>query len=164
MVEVRRVNLPGVGVLHSFTTITGVEIAVVAHRSGASSLTTRVAGEEVAATTVRLEEDEARTLAELLGGTRIVESIAELDDLPGVPIDWITVDEGDALVGRPLGDVHPPREVTIVALVRDQHAIPAPGPEITVHAGDILVAVGPAEPVEQLFRELSRPSGEGLAD
>lgn len=164
MVEVRRVNLPGVGVLHSFTTVTGVEISVVAHRTGASSLTARVAGEDVAATTVRLEEDEARTLAELLGGTRIVETIAELDDLPGVPIDWVTVDEGDALVGRPLGDVPAPAGVTIVALVRDQHAIPAPGPEITVRAGDILVAVGPAEPIDRLFRELSKRSAEGPAD
>jgi TrkA domain protein len=164
MVDVRRVNLPGVGVLHSFTTVAGVEIAVVAHRSGASSLTTRVNGDDVVVPTVRLEEDEARTLAELLGGTRIVESIAELDDLPGVPIDWVTVDDGDVVVGRRLGELTTPDGVSIVALVRDQRAIPTPGSDLTVQGGDILVAVGPAESVDGLFRELARPAAEGRTD
>lgn len=164
MVDVRRVNLPGVGILHSFTTVSGVEIAVVGHRSGASCLSTRVDGDDVVAPSIRLEEDEARTLAELLGGTRIVESIAQLDDLPGVPIDWVTVDRGDALVGHPPGLVPAPDDVTIVALVRDQRAIAAPSPDARVRAGDILVALGPAEAVDHLFRELSRPSTEGRTD
>ena len=34
MVDVRRVTLPGVGVLHSFQTVDGGEIAVVQHRTG----------------------------------------------------------------------------------------------------------------------------------
>jgi TrkA domain protein len=161
MVDVRRVNLPGVGVLHSFTTRSGVEVAVVAHRTGMSDLTIRLDGEEHAVASVRLEDDEARALADLLGGTRIVESITELDDLPGVPIDWVTIDEGDALDGRPLGELRMPEGVSIVALVREQRAMPSPGPEVTVGAGDILVAVGPAEGIEQIFRDASRPRGEG---
>ena len=94
MVDVRRVTLPGVGVLHSFETADGAEVAVVAHRTGRSELVSRPVGSEDDddSVTVRLDEDEAHTLAEILGGTRIVESIAELDELPGVPIDWVTVD------------------------------------------------------------------------
>ena len=38
MVDVRRVTLPGVGVLHSLTTADGAEVAVVAHRTGRSDL------------------------------------------------------------------------------------------------------------------------------
>jgi len=163
MVDVRRVNLPGVGMLHSFTTAAGVEVAVVAHRAGTRDLTARVAGVHDTAATVRLEEDEARTLADLLGGTRIVESIAELDDLPGVPITWVTVEEGDRLDGRPLGDLPMPDGVSVIALVRDDRAIPSPGPETKVAVGDILVAVGPADRIGRIFRDVVRDP-EGPAD
>ena len=124
MVDVRRVTLPGVGVLHSFEAADGGEVAVVAHRTGSSDLVSRPAGarDDDDAVTVRLDEEEAHTLAELIGGTRIVESIAELDELPGVPIDWMTVDEGDAIVGRPLADVPEPTSDENDALVRDQLA------------------------------------------
>ena len=154
MVEVRRVTLPGVGVLHSFTTADGAEVAVVAHRTGMSDLVSRPAGSrhDDEAVTVRLEEEEARTLAELLGGTRIVESIAELDELPGVPIDWVTIDTDDAIAGRPLGEVPAASGVAIVAVVHDDHAHPSPAPDFVVQVGDTIVAVGPTEGIAALFR------------
>jgi len=36
MVDVRRVKLPGVGVLHTFVTDDGGKVGVITHRSGAS--------------------------------------------------------------------------------------------------------------------------------
>ena len=163
MVDVRRVTLPGVGVLHSFTTDDGAEIAVVAHRTGSSDLVSRPAGarDDDDATTVRLDEDEAHTLAELLGGTRIVESIAELDELPGVPIDWVTVDDDDAIAGRAIGDLPTVSGVALVAVVRDDHAHPSPAPDFVVRSGDTVVAVGPTEGMETMFRAIRE--GIGLA-
>ena len=38
MVDVRRVNLPGVGVLHTFVTEDGGKLGVITHRSGHSDL------------------------------------------------------------------------------------------------------------------------------
>jgi TrkA domain protein len=158
MVDVRRVTLPGVGVLHSITTTDGTEVAVVAHRTGSSDLVSRPAGArgDDEAITVRLDEEEAHTLAELLGGTRIVESIAELDELPGVPIDWVTVDDDDALAGRPLGEVPAASGVALVAVVRDDHAHPSPAADFVVHPGDTIVAVGPTEGIEAVFRAIRR--------
>lgn len=163
MVDVRRVTLPGVGVLHSFTTDEGAEVAVVAHRTGSSDLVSRPAGarSDDDATTVRLDEDEARTLAELLGGTRIVESIAELDELPGVPIDWVTVEPDDAIAGRTIGQVPVASGVALVAVVRDDHASPAPPPDFVVRAGDTIVAVGPTDDIEAVFHAIRQ--GTGLA-
>jgi len=163
MVDVRRVTLPGVGVLHSFETADGAEVAVVAHRTGSSDLVSRPAGarDDDDAVTVRLDEEEAHTLAELLGGTRIVESIAELDELPGVPIDWMTVDEGDAIVGRPLGEVPAASGVAIVAVVRDDHAHPSPGAEFVVQPGDTVVAVGPTEQIAEVFRAMNDGTSRG---
>jgi TrkA domain protein len=153
MVDVRRVTLPGVGVLHSLTTADGAEVAVVAHRTGRSDLVSRPAGaEDDDAITIRLEEEEAHTLAELLGGTRIVESIAELDELPGVPIDWVTIDDDDAIAGRPLGELPAASGVAIVAVVHDDHAHPSPASDFVMQAGDTIVAVGPTEGIAAVFR------------
>ena len=155
MVDVRRVTLPGVGVLHSITTTDGAEIAVVAHRTGSSDLVSRPAGardDGGEGVSVRLDEDEARTVAELLGGTRIVESIAELDELPGVPIDWVTIDADDAIAGRTIGDLPAASGVVLVAVVRDDHAHPSPPADFVLLAGDTLVAVGPTDGIEVVFR------------
>jgi TrkA domain protein len=150
-------------VLHSFATADGAEVAVVAHRTGSSDLVSRPAGarDDDDAVTVRLDEDEARTLAEFLGGTRIVESIAELDELPGVPIDWMTVDEGDAIVGRPLGQVPVASGVAIVAVVRDDHAHPSPAADFVVEPGDTVVAVGPTEHIAEVFRVMNEGTSRG---
>ena len=160
MVDVRRVTLPGVGVLHSFTTIDGAEVAVVAHRTGRSDLVSRPAGaDDDDAITIRLDEEEAHALAELLGGTRIVESIAELDGLPGVPIDWITVDDDDAMAGRTFGEVPAASGVALVAVVRDDHAHPSPAADFAVRAGDTIVAVGPTEGIAAVFRAIRQGTG-----
>ena len=74
MVDVRRVKLPGVGVLHTFVTDDGGKVGVITHRSGHSDLITFADAEDGAnnaKVSLRLDEDEAHTLAELLGGTRI---------------------------------------------------------------------------------------------
>jgi TrkA domain protein len=85
-----------------------------------------------------------------------VESIAELDELPGVPIDWVTVDDDDALAGRPLGEVPAAPGVALVAVVRDDHAHPSPAADFVVHPGDTIVAVGPTEGIEAVFRAVRR--------
>ena len=154
MVDVRRVTLPGVGVLHSFTTADGAEVAVVAHRTGSSDLVSRPAGarDDDDAITVRLEEEEAHTLAELLGGTRIVESIAELDELPGVPIDWVTVDDDDAIAGQAAR--RGARGIRSRARRRRARRPRAPLARARLRraAGDTIVAVGPTEGIEAVFR------------
>lgn len=159
MVDVRRVTLPGVGVLHSFTTGDGSEVAVVAHRTGSSDLVSRPAGghaHDEGATTIRLEEDEAHTLAELLGGTRIVESITELDELPGVPIDWVTVEADDAIAGRTVGELPAASGVAMVAVVRADHAHPSPAADFVIAPGDTIVVVGPRPGIESVFRAVHR--------
>ena len=162
MVEVRRVALPGVGVMHSFATVDGVELAVVAHRTGSSDLVIRHGDDDRLAVTLRLEEDEAYTLADLLGGTRVIESITDLDDLPGVPIDWFAIDEHDAIADQPIGLVPAVEGVAIVAIVRGDHAHPSPNADFVVRAGDTLVAAGPAPAIEEMFRAVR--DGVGLAE
>lgn len=171
MVDVRRVKLPGVGVLHTFVTDDGGKVGVIAHRSGHSDLITFSDDEDTAKVTkvsLRLSDDEAHTLAELLGGTQITESLTALDQIPGLSIDWFTVDYEDYIAGQRLGS---PAEVgmvglTVVAVVRGDSTNPAPSPDFKVFPGDTLVVAGSPEKVAKAFTyfrtgEVAKPA---LAD
>lgn len=155
MVDVRRVKLPGVGVLHTFVTDDGGKVGVITHRSGHSDLITFADSDDGDASRVslRLDEDEAHTLAELLGGTRITESLGSLEQLPGLTIDWFTVDYEDHIAGQPLGTptARGLAGVTVVAVVRGDSANPAPADDFKVFPGDTLVVAGSPEKVAKLF-------------
>jgi len=156
MVDVRRVKLPGVGVLHTFLTDDGGKVGVIAHRSGHSDLITFADdedGPDGSKVSLRLSEDEAHTLAELLGGTRITESLGKLEQIPGLSIDWFTVDYDDFIAGQPLGDPASRGVVglTVVAVVRGESANPAPADDFRVFPGDTLVVAGSPEKVAKAF-------------
>jgi TrkA domain protein len=156
MVDVRRVKLPGVGVLHTFVTDDGGKVGVITHRSGHSDLITfsdAEDGSDVSKVSLRLDEDEAHTLAELLGGTRITESLASLDAIPGLSIDWFTVDYEAYIAGKKLGSLAGRGVVglTVVAVVRGDSANPAPSEDFTVFPGDTLVVAGTPEKVGKAF-------------
>ncbi|WP_316293202.1 TrkA C-terminal domain-containing protein [Clavibacter michiganensis] len=156
MAEVRRVKLPGVGVLHTFITDDGGKVGVIAHRSGHSDLITfseEQDGSDTQKVSLRLSEDEAHTLAELLGGTRITESLDKLDQIPGLSIDWFTVDYDDHIAGQALGNLASRGVVglTVVAVVRGESANPAPSDDFTVYPGDTLVVAGSPEKVAKAF-------------
>ena len=156
MVDVRRVKLPGVGVLHTFVTDDGGKVGVITHRSGHSDLITFADDEDrsdSAKVSLRLDEDEAHTLAELLGGTRITESLSKLDAIPGLTIDWFSVDYDDHIAGQKLGNLASSGVVglTVVAVVRGESANPAPADDFTVFPGDTLVVAGSPEKVAKAF-------------
>jgi len=156
MVDVRRVKLPGVGVLHTFVTDDGGKVGVITHRSGHSDLISFADADDGDARTkvsLRLDEDEAHTLAELLGGTRITESLSGLDQVPGLAIDWFHVDYDDHIAGQELGNMTDRGlpGVTVVAVVRGESANPAPAPDFKVFPGDTLVVAGAPEKVAKAF-------------
>ena len=157
MVDVRRVKLPGVGVLHTFVTDDGGKVGVITHRSGNSDLITFADAEDTdhaRKVSLRLDEDEAHTLAELLGGTRITESLSGLDQIPGLSIDWFHVDYDDHIAGQPVGNMTARGlpGVTVVAIVRNDTANPAPDVDFKVFPGDTLVVAGAPEKVAKAFQ------------
>ena len=160
MAEIREIKLPGLGVRYEFTTEEGTRVGVVAHRSGRKDLYFPDPGDPDAfKRMLTLTDDDARTLAEILGASRVAEELAGLQQrIEGLAIDWLPVREDSPYVGRTIGDarVRTRTGVSIVALLREDQAIPAPGPDIEIVSGDYLVVVGTPRVIEEVVRLLHR--------
>jgi len=160
MPEISEVRLPGLGVRHEFTTQEGKRIGVVSHRSGRKEIYLADRGDPDAFKQVlALGDEDARTLAEILGGSRVAEELAQLQQrLEGLAIDWLPVREDSPYAGRTIGEarVRTLTGVSVVAALRGEHAVPAPGPEFALEAGDYLVVVGTPRGIEEVVELLHR--------
>ena len=152
MTDINEVNLPGVGVMHEFLTRSRYRVGVIAHRSGTKEI---IVGDredpDASRSVLKLAEQDARTLAELLGGSRVSEALAELQQrVEGLAIDWLPLRSDSPFVGRTIADaqVRSRTGVSIVAVLRGEEPYAAPGPDFVLDAGDYLVVVGTAQGIE----------------
>ena len=154
MPEVRETPLPGVGVRHEFTTAAGERVAVVTHRTGRREIAVYDrADPDACHTALHLSPDDTRTLGELLGGSQVSETVTTVQQrLEGLAIDWLRVAADSRFAGATIADgrFRTDTGTSIVAIVRGDTTVPAPGPEATLEAGDVLVAVGTPEGLARL--------------
>jgi TrkA domain protein len=144
--EVTETLLPGVGMRYELQTRTGAHVGVIVYRDGNSEIVRYDADDPDACTTLlELEEDEADTLAEILGAPRFHRKLADLTrEIPGLNSEPIRLPSTSAYVGHTLGETHC-RTLTgasIVALVRGEEIISSPGPDQVLLAGDTLIVIG----------------------
>jgi TrkA domain protein len=162
MTRIEETRLPGVGVRHEFVTRAGKRIGVLSHRSGYRELLIYDDRDlDACSQTVRLEEQDSRTLAELLGADEVSERITDLQQsVEGLAIDWLPLRAGSAYVGATLGDTQLRQRtgVSVVAVIRGDRTVPAPGADLRLQAGDVAVVVGTAEGIHAAF-ELLQGSG-----
>ena len=144
--DVEETMLPGVGARHDFSTSQGQRLGVIVHRSGRRELLIyREDDPDACAFTLGLEGDDLRVLVELLGGTQIVERLASLQyAVKGLAIDWLSIPDGSASVGRTLGatEMRTRTGVSIVAILRGEAAFPSPEPDFAFEADDVAVVAG----------------------
>ncbi len=153
MADVTEIRLPGVGVRHEFTTAVGERIGVLTHRGGRREIILYDREDpDRCRTILHLSPDDTRTLAELLGAPHIGEVLASVQRLEGLAIDWLSVRDGSAFVGKSIGEgrFRSLTGASIVAVVRGDSSVPGPGPEHRLEAGDVVVAVGTADGLRQL--------------
>jgi len=151
MREITEVHLPGVGTRFEFVSGRGERIAIVAHRSGRQELALYDrADPDACRTIVDLDEHDAATLASILGAPQLAEAAAEMQRIEGLALDWVSV--GAAAAGGTIADgqYRTRTGASIVAVIRGQQTFPAPGPEFTLAAADVVVAVGTAEGLTDL--------------
>ena len=154
MAEVRETVLPGVGVRHEFTTADGEQVGVLVHRTGRREvLVYDEADPDSCRSQLSLSPDDSRTLAELLGVSQVSEAVSAVQQqIEGLAIEWLEVDHGSAAVGTTIaeGMYRTRTGSSIVAVIRGDSTIPAPGPELAFEAGDVVVAVGTTAGLSQL--------------
>jgi TrkA domain protein len=160
MTEIRETKLPGLGVRYEFTTQEGKRISVVSHRAGRKEVFLADPEDPDAfQRMLGLSDDDARTLADLLGGSRIAQELNELQQrVEGLAIDWLPVRQDSPYAGRTIGEarVRTRTGVSIVAVLRGEQATPAPGPDLEVKPGDYLVVVGTTRGIEEVVDLLHR--------
>lgn len=153
MAEVTETQLPGVGVRHEFSTGAGERVAVLTHRTGRRELALYDhADPDSCATVLHLNPDDTRTLSDLLGGVPWTEAAAGVQRLAGVALDWVPIGAGSSHVGSTIGqaELRTRTGSSVVALIRGDETIPAPGPETAFASGDVVVAVGTPDGLRQL--------------
>ncbi len=159
-VRVDKTALPGIGVRHDVVTAAGRRIGVVTIRGGRRRelVVADVDDPDSSIAEVPLTDDEAETLAELLGSSVILSRLNRLaEDVDGVFTEHISLGTGSVWASRRLGDTQARTrtKASIVAIVRDREVIPSPGPEFVFHDGDVIVAVGTRTGLDKLTAILS---------
>jgi TrkA domain protein len=160
MANVEQTRLPGVGVRHDFQTRGGQRVGVIAHRVGHRELIVYAEDDpDSVGETVRLDEDDAYTLAELLGASRITQAVDAIrQSIEGLALDWVEIPASWWCSGHSIADTEMRRRtgVSIVAIIRGDETIPSPEPSQVLTAGDTVVVVGTPAGIAQATAVLQR--------
>jgi TrkA domain protein len=78
--RIEETRLPGIGLRHDFTTTEGTRIGMVTYREGRRELVIFDERDpDECRATLPLSEDDARTLADLLGGSQVIDHLDRLE-------------------------------------------------------------------------------------
>ena len=150
--DVKEVLLPGVGLRYEFTSHKGDRIGIIALRGGDFDVVLYGPDDPDRARPVfRLTDEEADTVAQILGAPRIAERFTELTrEVPGLESGQIHIRPGSPFVDRPLGETHARTRTgaSIVAIVRDDDVLATPGPAEMLRQNDVLIVIGTAEGID----------------
>ncbi|GIU87933.1 MAG: potassium transporter TrkA [Acidimicrobiia bacterium] len=159
MGDVQETDLPGIGKRFDFETSSGARVGVIVHRTGRRDLLLYSRDDPDSCQTVlALSDADVLTLVEILGGSRITAHLTAVQqEIEGLAIDWIDVDDSSRWAGKTLAEaaVHTRTGVSIVAIMRADETVPAPAADTELLPGDRVVAVGTPQGLSQLAQELS---------
>ncbi|MEU8245517.1 cation:proton antiporter regulatory subunit [Nonomuraea sp. NPDC048916] len=152
--EVEQTALPGIGLRHEFTTRSGQRIGVISHRTGRRDLVIYDSEDpDRVCDSVKLNDEEADALAELLGAPRIVQRLNALhEQVEGLVSLQVPIPSGSPYVGRPMGvaRVRTRTSASIVAVVRSGQVFASPTPDFVFAENDVVVVVGSADSTSEV--------------
>ncbi|ANC71678.1 MULTISPECIES: cation:proton antiporter regulatory subunit [Deinococcus] len=159
MVRLEETSLPGVGMRYDFDGRFGKRVGVIVHRDGRREMFVSLRDDpDACGQSITLDEGEAEVVADLLGGSTVTRRMGQtMQDIEGLAMDWLPLERGSPFAGRALGDsqMRTRTGTSVVAVIRNEQAIPAPGPDYVLEAGDTVVVVGTANGVRRAARLLS---------
>ncbi len=147
MTRIKETTLPGVGVRHEFETKSGERLGAITHRSGRLDLLIFSANDpDACARSIRLDSDDAETLADLLGARPQVqiEQHRVRNEVDGMALDWLMIAPDWKCSGLSIADtrIYDETGVVVVAIMRHGEPIPINDGNFRLRAGDTAVIVG----------------------
>lgn len=138
--------LPGVGRRYEFSLEDGGRLCIVSTRDDHFIVSMFDRHDpDVGRTLFELDEDEAVTMAEILGAPRIAVKLADLSqEIPGLSSEQVEISTGSRFDGATLGDTELRTRTgsSVVALVREDQVLASPEPAQGLVGGDVLVVIG----------------------
>ncbi len=160
MTQIHETKLPGVGTLHDFECQSGDRVGVISHHGDRREIVIYDRNDpDRASDSAALTADEARVFSDLLGGTTVTERLDDLrQEIDGLAIDWLPISPHSPYAGKSIGEteLRSRTGVSIVALVRGNTPLPAPGPEQMLRADDTAVVVGTVAGIDAAAKLLAR--------
>jgi TrkA domain protein len=158
--NVDETDLPGFGVRKDFMTQSGRRIGVVTHRAGETELIVSDWDDpDTCLASIPLTGEEATTLGNLLGGQRIVMQLTEEHrEVPGITTRQFHISADSPFRDQPMGKaaIRTRTSVSIVAIMREGEVLASPGPDDVLRVGDLIVAVGTQDGLDQAAKILRR--------
>jgi TrkA domain protein len=151
MSQIEEIQLPGVGVRFDFITEDGQRVGVVHHRGGRREVFICPPEDpDTALVTMELTDDDAHTLAEVLGVSPVIEAMSQVQQVEGLAMDWLPIHPTSPYAAKTIGDgrIRTRTGVSVVAVIRDTSHFPSPGPEFVFESGDVVVVVGTTDGIE----------------
>jgi TrkA domain protein len=153
--EVREADLPGVGKKFAIRTNDNERLTIIIHNTGHREIYSFRKDEDFPFHAIRLDDDEARKLAAILGGAYFQPAVAGDVDiiLHQLSIEWFKVPDGSPLNGRTIAqsEIRKRTGASIMAILRDGTPIPNPQPDSEIRTGDTLVVIGSREHVNRFI-------------
>lgn len=155
-VDITNRVLPGIGVCHELALHDGRHIGIVNRRTGQRDFVIYDEEGDGAAAGVTLTHDEAVAVAEVLAAPQLVFPSA----VEGLVVEQLSVPGDSPFAGRALGGTQARTRTgaSIVAVLREDTALPSPTPEFLLQAGDLVVTVGTRAAIEHVARILDGSS------
>ena len=152
--DLSETRLPGIGIRYDFKTREGRQVGVIVHNTGHREIVTYDRGDsDSVRETIGLNDEEADTLAEVLGAARFTGPLEDLKtQIYGLTIDWLRLGGNSPYINRPMGDIQARSRtgVSIVAVVRNDDPVPSPKPDFVLDRYDVIIAIGTPDGVAQL--------------
>lgn len=161
MSDLEETPLPGVGVRYSFATEGGQRLGIIVHRDGHRELLVYDRRDpDSCSAALTLDDDDARTLVDLLGGSELSErlDVALRQTIEGLTLEWVAIEPGSVAVDTPIAGLglRTRTGASVVAVVRNGQTVTSPRGDFVLRAGDTAVLVGSREAIELAVETLRR--------
>ncbi|MCS6875443.1 MAG: cation:proton antiporter regulatory subunit [Aquificaceae bacterium] len=159
--EIREVDLPGIGKKYSIRLKEGRNLVLVIYNTGRREI--YLMQDEETSCVFDLTEEEAKDLGFLLAGAMYQPIKAEKMELilKEVVMEWVKVEVGSNLANKTIAELQIRRVtgVSVIAIDRKGRIIPSPDPyKERIEVGDILIVVGTRQQINKFLELCGRCS------